>query len=210
VRIDRESKYVSVREAAMEIGVSPAAVIHQLDYPHRFSSVAARTIPCNGVQREDYTLIRRGDILALTELVSSAPATNTNRRVGPRSRLYLLGTAGMDGIKVGHATKPKQRLREHQCGSLPMLVLLWSGLDGTGSFEASIQRDLNEHRIHGEWFPSRQVAERMLAYCGYDAAWATETWREADFNAQRFADLMGHNVSDVVAPRWSDGEEEGA
>ncbi len=190
------SSYLTIYEASVELKTS----CEQVEAAVKSEKLESRTferlyVPAE--QRFGSTLIRRADLQRIKDAIQDAPFN------GPRSdirvRLYLIGTAYSEYIKVGKSTKPRDRLSTLQTGSVKPLVLLWYGEQGSGIYEAAIHESLKSDRLHGEWFSAWQVRQAMFARGIHDAAWSSDVWIDEDYCPEGFSRALGVDVRTVTA-----------
>lgn len=75
----------------------------------------------------------------------------------PTSSVYFIRAPGV-GIKIGKAENAKKRLTELQCGSATPLHLVGTVPGGIPE-ERDYQRRFQGHRVRGEWFEERILAD---------------------------------------------------
>jgi hypothetical protein len=82
--------------------------------------------------------------------------------------LYAIQDCQSGYIKLGYSADPKQRLRELQTGNSGALQLIHSARireDRARLVEQQLHRELNHHRVRGEWFDlTESRAQGMIDY----------------------------------------------
>ena len=94
------------------------------------------------------------------------------------SRVYIIGPASPDFVKIGKALKPDVRRLELQTGH-PQELRILGAFEGGINTETAFHRVLAPYRAHGEWFSAGPWLELVLdrARGHYRAEWVIDELR---------------------------------
>ncbi|MFI6491248.1 GIY-YIG nuclease family protein [Streptomyces sp. NPDC050564] len=84
--------------------------------------------------------------------------------------VYVIGTPGVNVVKIGTTNQPDRRLRDIQRMSPLPLAILWSHPGGR-ELEMNLHKHFKNLRSHGEWFEFHADPVRLVRWAVEDQPW---------------------------------------
>ena len=111
------------------------------------------------------------------------PIPKVNPELEATAWIYFIVGEDSGRIKIGSAKNPQARLAMLQTGS-PERLLILGAIFTSRSFERSLHVELQDYRLHGEWFePSLAVKQRIRELLGADEKTAQQLESQAKADA---------------------------